>query len=261
MSAESGMAISSTARRRSEWYRRAAYLIAATGFFGLMVPVAIYSWHFHESNISDEPVDWGHMGEFVGGISGAVIALATLSALAYTLSLQAEELEDTRSALALQIDLAREQLNSLRQQLYDTRIYESRRIQPMLKAEWLPHPGLDFGFQWRIRNVGLGPGILDKVDIHVMGELVGSHDFQEISEATPIWQRAAELALASLVVGQKWGAPDVSMFPLHDLKRVLAANEPQATVLLKASGLDRDRVIGSLEASIRAVIHFRSLTG
>ena len=248
----------------SNRYRKAAVILALGGGAGLVAPLAMYVLKFH-GGLAPNSDAWAYAGEFMAGIAGSIIALATLLALALTLSLQEEELQKTRSALDAQITNAADQLATLRQQLVDARAYESRRIRPVLKAEWFQGPAGD-SKQWRIVNVGLGPCVLDSVDIMLDGRNYGSHDFTATSNAESVWTNAifqtfGEFALSSNL------RSDVAVYPIHELKRVLAVGEFQAVINLRFRLVDPNKGVPTaipwhrLDQRIVPVIHFRSLTG
>lgn len=130
--------------------------------------------------LSQASADWGTFGDFIGGMAGTVIALATLVALVVALQLQAKELEETRQAL-------RDQVAATRDQLQDVRRYETRRVRPILKAEWFAEEKKERVF-WRITNVGLGPCILDSVDFYVDRKKVSSHEFDSVEDAHQVWR-------------------------------------------------------------------------
>jgi len=41
-----------------------------------LVPLIVYLINFHSHPISDNPTDWGTFGDYIGGLSGAMIAIA-----------------------------------------------------------------------------------------------------------------------------------------------------------------------------------------
>jgi len=124
-----------------------------------IAPLAYFS--FVQGRVSNHAADWGTFGDFVGGIAGTAIALVTLIALVGTLRLQAKELEETRQAL-------QDQAKSARDQIYQSMRFEERRVQPILKTEWHPDGGTGFT-HWVMTNVGLGPCILDQLDLYWYG--------------------------------------------------------------------------------------------
>lgn len=247
-------------------YRRAAKTLAVLGGAGLGGPFLLYAWQFHGA-LAPNSEAWAHAGEYMAGIAGSTIALATLVALAITLSLQEEELQKTREALDTQIKNSAEQLATLRQQLDDTRVYESRRIRPVLKAEWLQGQGSPNSRRWRIVNVGLGPCVLDGVDLVVSGLSLGGHDFTANSNAHGVWTNAINQALGG-AFAQKWSPRwDISQYPIHELKRVLAVGEAQEVIYVRLAGYDLNAGAApdipwhQLDRVIEPTIRFRSLTG
>jgi hypothetical protein len=84
---------------RARIYNVIAWTLMGVGLAALVVSVLAYGGVLHSQGISSSSNDWGTFGDFVSGIAGTVIALATLVAIAFTLQLQANELEETREQL------------------------------------------------------------------------------------------------------------------------------------------------------------------
>lgn len=82
-------------------YSKIAFWLAISGSVALAGCLIFYVFYFHHDTVGGTN-DWGAFGDFVSGIGGTVIALATLVAIAVTLSLQAAELDATKSLLAEQ---------------------------------------------------------------------------------------------------------------------------------------------------------------
>ena len=91
---------------RASVYRIIAWSLMGVGLLAVLLSLLAYSIVLHSQGISTRSGDWGTFGDFVSGIAGTAIALATLVAIAFTLQLQATELEETRRQL-------RDQANTL----------------------------------------------------------------------------------------------------------------------------------------------------
>lgn len=83
-------------------YRIIATLLAGIGAAALFLSTFIYWRVLGPQGVSTTSTDWGTFGDFVSGIAGTIIALATLIALAVTLHLQAKEMAAARDLLARQ---------------------------------------------------------------------------------------------------------------------------------------------------------------
>src|SRR5688500_2693854 len=79
-------------------YRKIARRLIITGVVALSGSVVIYAIYFRGELVGGSN-DWGAFGDFVSGIGGSIIALATLVAIAYTLSLQSAESTATKELL------------------------------------------------------------------------------------------------------------------------------------------------------------------
>jgi hypothetical protein len=91
-------------------YRIIAKILGITGIAALTLSLLSYFLWFTGGTVSDDSAKWGTFGDYVSGIGGTIIALATLIAVAYALDLQDRELSSTRKALE--------------GQLFDTRFFQ-----------------------------------------------------------------------------------------------------------------------------------------
>ena len=82
-------------------YRNIAIGLGIGGLGVILASLLAYAIRFWAMPVG-ESEDWGTFGDFVGGFAGTFLGLLTLAAIAITLHLQANELEDTRSALQRQ---------------------------------------------------------------------------------------------------------------------------------------------------------------
>jgi hypothetical protein len=89
-------------KNRSERYASIAVGLMVGGFVAIALCIAAYTLVLSRHGLSDRSIDWGTFGDFIGGMAGTVIALITLIAIAFTLHLQARELEETRAELRKQ---------------------------------------------------------------------------------------------------------------------------------------------------------------
>jgi hypothetical protein len=90
-------------RERSQLYGRIAYGLAGLGVLAVFGCALIYWTALHEGGLSPRSDDWGSFGAFIAGSAGTILALGTLVALAFTLALQARELEQARNTVHRQI--------------------------------------------------------------------------------------------------------------------------------------------------------------
>jgi len=196
------------------------------------------------------PAEWSDLGEF-GDSFGALTALfnaLAFAALVATVVLQSRELRDTRRQLTRQADAAAKQL-------VQSERLEHLKVRPLIKAEWLPMEGAGFTLQFRMRNVGLGAAIVDRIDLFVDGNLAGSRVNSDDEALEHQW---AEVLAQSTI--DSLGA--VRMFPFRDLNRALAPGEPQAVFgvdFVSQEALARG--VRQLNQKLKLVIHFRSIAG
>ncbi len=61
--------------------------------------ILIYLWKFHNAPISDQPADWGVLGDYFGGILNPIISFTALIYLIKAYSSQKQELAETKLAL------------------------------------------------------------------------------------------------------------------------------------------------------------------
>lgn len=61
--------------------------------------ILVYLWKFHGAPISDQPSDWGVLGDYFGGILNPIISFMALIYLIKAYSSQKQELEETKVAL------------------------------------------------------------------------------------------------------------------------------------------------------------------
>jgi hypothetical protein len=91
-------------------YWLAAKFLIVTGLLALVVTAGLY-WHrLSAGQFSSNSEDWGSFGAYIAGAAGTIISLGTLIALAITLALQAEDLEQTKSAMHQQVSAVQRQI-------------------------------------------------------------------------------------------------------------------------------------------------------
>jgi hypothetical protein len=88
--------------KRSERYASIAVWLMAGGFAAFALSIGAYTLSLSQQGLSNRSGDWGTFGDFIGGMAGTLIAFMTLVAIAFTLHLQARELEETRAELEKQ---------------------------------------------------------------------------------------------------------------------------------------------------------------
>lgn len=231
-------------------YQILAITLATIGIAALSVSCFVYATYVG-SDILDSASSWGLFGDFIGGFAGTVIALTTLIALAVTLFLQARALEETRLAVTEQLTAANSQLASFERN-------EALKLRPLLKAEWFPAHTENY-MEWRVSNIGLGPAILDRVEIFVGKLLTGEHGMEPGPDWYDTWRPAIEMIINPQSVGQ---SATFYATPMTYLKRGLGAGEYQAMVGLEIKdSAQRPAALLKLNSEIHVVIHFRSLAG
>jgi uncharacterized membrane protein len=235
---------------RSRTYKWIAIGLAVFGVLVLVIAFSIYRHQF-AGEYSPSGSDWGLFGDYIGGVAGTFLAFATLIALVVALVVQATELEETRRAL-------RDQAAATIQQVKDMRLYEQRRVQPLIRAEWQRLRRTTEGVCWGIRNVGLGPCILDGIELYEGNERIGVHGFDDVLQVMDLWS----LVIANVLRDEKPMDDRVTFESVHTLKRALGVGEWQPLVTVHIfHGEDVDDVMALLDGRIRPVIHFRSLAG
>jgi len=236
-------------QKRAETYRRIAYTLGGIGVTAFVLSVIAYGARlgfFNGQTLSAASQDWGTFGDFVGGLAGTIIALATLVAVVVTLRVQGLELELTRTELEKQTAAAREQTTQMRE-------VEARRVRPLLKTEWFVN-GSHFVF--RVRNVGLGPCILDSIEMFVGTERLGNHAVTDHEKAATIWLEAVQRAVG---IGFQ-----VSVRTWTDSMRVLAVNEFQEFLSVTTDAADTPQQMAALfrtQTGLNPIVHFRSVDG
>lgn len=65
----------------------------------MLSTILIYLWKFHNAPISDQPADWGVLGDYFGGILNPIISFTALIYLIKAYSSQKQELAETKAAL------------------------------------------------------------------------------------------------------------------------------------------------------------------
>lgn len=103
-------------------YEKIAKRLRATGIFALGGCIAVYVFLFFGQPLGGTN-EWGAFGDFVSGVAGSIIALATLIAIAYTLSLQSTELGATKNLLEKQGRTLEEQTTTLHRQALETTFF------------------------------------------------------------------------------------------------------------------------------------------
>lgn len=58
------------------WFKNNKFLWCAV--ITMMLPIAVYIFHFRNYNISDTTADWGSFGDYIGGIYSVLIAILVL---------------------------------------------------------------------------------------------------------------------------------------------------------------------------------------
>lgn len=231
-------------------YQILAITLATIGIAAFVVSCFAYS-KYVGSDILDSASSWGLFGDFIGGFAGTAIALTTLIALAITLFLQARALEETRSAVAQQLAAANNQLTSFERN-------EALKLRPLLKAEWFPAHAENH-MEWRVRNIGLGPAIIDRIDIYVSGLLTGTHSMDPGPEWHNTWWTAIKAVINPQSVGE---SATFYKTPMTYLKRGLGAGEYQAMVGFQINDpAQRSAALLMLNSEINVIIHFRSMAG
>jgi len=138
-----------------------------------------------------------------------------------------------------------------------TERYEELRMMPLLKAEWLLLPGT-FTIAWRIRNVGLGPAILDYVELYVNQKQTGAYPASVENWALEAWRDALRAGFHADYPGDEAVHPAA----IHELKRALGPNEWQETMYIDFKR--GDLAVNGLaiaDAVVSPIIHFQSLSG
>ena len=82
----------------------------------LLLPIIIYVWHFHSYPISDNPVDWGTFGDYIGGIYSVLVAL-----LAVYISHHLEDRKKRRSHSREAAENLFQQIQTIRNNKYNFR--------------------------------------------------------------------------------------------------------------------------------------------
>lgn len=110
--------------RRRKWrvltkryIKRNRHVIGAVLIATLIVPIVAYVSKFSGNGFSDEPEQWGQMGDFFGGLLNPILAFASFMALLYTIRIQSEELRLTREELAKSSDAQQKSAGSQIMQL------------------------------------------------------------------------------------------------------------------------------------------------
>lgn len=88
--------------KKSRWYGLVSIGLAGFGTLAVAVPALLYWYKLGTPRLADTAEPWAALGEYFGGITGPLVAVLALIALAVNLYLQAIELEETRAESARQ---------------------------------------------------------------------------------------------------------------------------------------------------------------
>jgi fumarate reductase subunit D len=101
------MSNSASLQRRSNMNAKTLLVLTGLvglGFFGL--PLVTYFVVFH-GTLSQEPANWGLFGDYVGGLSTALLSFLSLLALLFTIHVQGEELRKSTAAQLVSAEVGR----------------------------------------------------------------------------------------------------------------------------------------------------------
>lgn len=89
--------------RRANWlFNGCIALCVASGISA----ISVYAYHFANSTLSDNPADWGVLGDYFGGLLNPIISIITLFFLLKTYLSQREEVRQNEKAAERQIQVA-----------------------------------------------------------------------------------------------------------------------------------------------------------
>jgi hypothetical protein len=106
-------------KSRPDRYASVATVLIAAGLCSVLISVAAYAFFFRHHPMGDSG-DWGAFGAFISGVAGTALAAFTLAALAFTLSLQADELAESRKLANQQFKVLEKQSATMAQQAFDS---------------------------------------------------------------------------------------------------------------------------------------------
>jgi Putative phage abortive infection protein len=102
---------------KSQWFGFAPAFLSAAGLITVVVPAFLYAYRLGGGQLASDSEQWAHLGEYFGGITGPLVALLALIAIAITINLQAAELAETRAE-------ANRQRNAFDQQIFESTLFQ-----------------------------------------------------------------------------------------------------------------------------------------
>lgn len=231
---------------RTSAYKWIAILLASVGAVALVGAWLFFS-HYNGYQFATESKTWGEFGDFIGGFVSTIIALASLIALAITVYLQSVALRDTRRAL--------------KNQLAAFNASESTKIRPLIKTGWsdIEHivQGDIFRIVWSIRNVGLGPAILDLSEFIIFNKTAGEQPLILGADWVTEWGCAIRQALGD----DAWGEiASTTYLPFNDQTRIMPTGDSVNFVTIEFfDRADAEQGRSQLAHWLDVVIHFRSM--
>ncbi|MGE0822681.1 MAG: hypothetical protein AB7G75_06145 [Candidatus Binatia bacterium] len=108
-------------------------VFAAIGFIFFAVPLATYLLVFHGS-VSTDAARWGAFGDYVGGLSTALLSFLSLLALLYTIHVQSIELRKATEAQMFAAELNRLTVLNQLQSYYLQRMHHQGELARTLKG-------------------------------------------------------------------------------------------------------------------------------
>lgn len=230
---------------------RGAGLPVVAGF--AILAVALYGLAVICSQFELETL--GHFGDSFGALTSLFNALA-FAAVVATVVLQSRELRDSRRELAKQAEAQRAWADAAARQIELTKQLEAVRIRPFIKAEWHREENEQPTFSYRVRNVGLGVGILLKVDLRAHDADFGTVEAHGGTDAPAAWRECLSHA-----VGDAGELQTITLAQFDDLNRALAPGEAQALAYVSLRGNELRAAAPRLRNFFRPVVHFQSVDG
>jgi uncharacterized membrane protein len=115
---------------------RAKSILVATGLLGLaffVLPLATYFSLFH-GPLSTEAANWGLFGDYVGGLSTALLSFLSLLALLFTIHVQGAELRKSTQAQLASVQVSRLTALTLLQTYYLQQMQHQAGLATQLKG-------------------------------------------------------------------------------------------------------------------------------
>lgn len=206
----------------------------------------------------------GQFGDAFGALTSLFNALA-FSAVVVTVVLQSKELRESRKELKDQATAQKAWADAAVRQIEVTERLERLKIRPFLISVW-NRGARGVGTKKRLhytlmlRNVGLGPGVVDRVDLYSSGILRSGFKGTDQHGVANMWLNA----LIDAGLRMDTNIESIRVGHLRDRNRALAPGAEIDLVRLEFATTESDRLKQAMRVlpdNFEPLVHFHSLDG